>query len=148
MIYMIVAGVMAANAACPIIMAEQIAVEVVRVAEFHAAIQEPGPGLSVRGWASLILAVMEIESEFNPYAVSACGARGLMQIRPEIWKIKVREAHDIRFSIEKGSLILRGYILEKGSVAMGLRGYHGGEGYNYINRVTKKRARWEGLLSD
>lgn len=37
----------------------------------------------------LILGVMSLESEFRPSAVSSEGARGLMQIMPERWKLYI-----------------------------------------------------------
>jgi len=36
---------------------------------------------------SLILAVIDTESEFKPWATSRTNARGLMQLSPEVWRI-------------------------------------------------------------
>ena len=66
------------------------------------------------------LAVIEVESYFNPYAVSNLKkdpARGLMQVRPGVWLEKLglknkNELHDIEKGIDAGCKILRTYLDE------------------------------------
>ncbi len=60
----------------------------------------------------LVRAVIEVESKFNPKAVSHTGARGLMQINPITAKhLGLNNVFDIRENIEGGVRYLR-YLLE------------------------------------
>jgi len=68
----------------------------------------------------VIVAVIEVESQFNPYAVSQLKkdpARGLMQVRPGIWGKKLdlkknNDLHDIEIGIDAGTRVLRIYLDE------------------------------------
>jgi soluble lytic murein transglycosylase-like protein len=79
----------------------------------------------------LILAVMAIESRFNPFAESETGAQGLMQIIPIYHKDKI-EAHggqdgflDPVTNVSIGARILKEYIGRMGSLEAGLQFYAG-----------------------
>jgi soluble lytic murein transglycosylase-like protein len=77
----------------------------------------------------LVLAVMAIESSFNPIAESNMGAVGLMQIIPRFHEDKIA-AHegsvlDPRVNISVGAQLLREYIRRAGSEVAGLQLYNG-----------------------
>jgi len=79
----------------------------------------------------LILAVAAIESGFNPFAESAGGAQGLMQVMSKVHRDKFREhggayaALDPVANIRVGSAILKDYVNQGGSVEAGLKRYVG-----------------------
>ncbi|RJG01717.1 hypothetical protein D3878_09055 [Noviherbaspirillum sedimenti] len=79
----------------------------------------------------LILAVAAIESGFNPFAESAMGAQGLMQVMSKVHRDKFREhgglhaALDPVANIKVGSAILKDYVKQGGSVEAGLKRYVG-----------------------
>jgi hypothetical protein len=79
----------------------------------------------------LILAVMAIESRFNPVAESVVGARGLMQVIPKHHQDKLLEHGgdeallDPVINISLGSRILKEYIRRTGSLEAGLQFYNG-----------------------
>lgn len=67
----------------------------------------------------LIIGIMEVESAFNPSAVSKAGARGLMQVRHSVWKTKLSETlqmedrfelHEIDKGIEAGVIVFNHYL--------------------------------------
>jgi hypothetical protein len=80
----------------------------------------------------LILAVMAIESKFNPIAESGMGAKGLMQVIPKHHHDKFAEhggadsVLDPMTNILVGARILKDYIRRAGSVEAGLQLYSGG----------------------
>jgi soluble lytic murein transglycosylase-like protein len=85
---------------------------------------------------NLILAIMQVESAFNPLALSAAGAYGLMQIRYSVWKdeLKIDKSRifDIEYNIELGLQILKQYYdLSGGSIERALFLYN--NGYKYQN---------------
>lgn len=88
----------------------------------------------------LILAVIQIESSFNPYAVSRVGAQGLMQVMP-FWKKEIGSTDDNLIDTETnlhyGSTILKRYLdREKGDHANALARYNGSYGsYKYSRKV-------------
>lgn len=79
----------------------------------------------------LILAVMAIESRFNPFAESPMGAQGLMQVMSKIHHDKfqnlggIEAALDPVANIKVGSMILKEYVMRGGSVEQGLKSYVG-----------------------
>ncbi|AOJ67986.1 MULTISPECIES: lytic transglycosylase domain-containing protein [Burkholderia] len=79
----------------------------------------------------LILAVMAIESGFNPYAESGVGAQGLMQVMSKVHSDKFEyfggtdAALQPLVNIQVGALVLKDCIARGGSLAGGLRLYVG-----------------------
>lgn len=99
---------------------------------------------------TLILAVMAIESNFNPFAQSAVGAQGLMQVMTKIHAAKYTQyggelaAFDPITNLRVGILVLRDCIKIKGSVEGGLRYYVGGGPDNdggYVGKVLTEQKR-------
>jgi soluble lytic murein transglycosylase-like protein len=85
---------------------------------------------------NLILAVMQVESGFNPLALSVAGAYGLMQVRYAVWKdelnIDKNRIFDIEYNIELGLQILKQYYdLSGGNIKRALFLYN--NGYKYQN---------------
>ncbi len=79
----------------------------------------------------LVLAVMAIESRFNPFAESAVGAQGLMQVMSKVHQEKfsdhggVAAALNPAANIQVGVTILKDVIRRAGSVEAGLKLYVG-----------------------
>jgi soluble lytic murein transglycosylase-like protein len=79
----------------------------------------------------LILAVMAIESRFNPIAESGMGAKGLMQVIPKHHQDKLNDhggevaVLDPTTNILVGARILKEYIRRTGSLEAGLQFYNG-----------------------
>jgi soluble lytic murein transglycosylase-like protein len=79
----------------------------------------------------LILAVMAVESRFNPVAESLVGAKGLMQVVPRHHQDKLMEhggeeaVLDPVTNIALGARILKEYIRRTGSLEAGLQFYNG-----------------------
>lgn len=93
----------------------------------------------------LVLGLMQVESGFRKYAVSAAGARGYMQVMPFWVKLIGRPGDslfDLRTSLRYGCTILRHYLdIEKGDVFRALGRYNGSLGRaEYPNMV---RAAWQ-----
>ena len=96
----------------------------------------------------LVLAVIEVESNFDRWAISSAGARGLMQIMP-FWLDELNRPDDNLFDIATnlrfGCTILRHYLdREKGGLSRALARYNGSLGsFRYPNKVFKAlRERW------
>jgi soluble lytic murein transglycosylase-like protein len=91
----------------------------------------------------LILAVIEVESNFDRYAISVAGARGLMQIMP-FWKEEIGRPGDNLLhtdtNLRYGCTILRFYYdKEKGDLRRALGRYNGSLGKRkYPNKVIDK----------
>jgi soluble lytic murein transglycosylase-like protein len=89
---------------------------------------------------ALVVGVMDVESAFNPFAISKADARGLMQVRWKVWgkKYSIEKAsdlHDIALNIETGIKVLKYYIdKNKGSISRALKDYNGG-GKTYAESV-------------
>lgn len=79
----------------------------------------------------LIVAVMAVESGFNPIAESPMGAQGLMQVIPRFHQDKLGAVSDNRslldpvVNIHVGTLVLKEYIRSSGSLEAGLQQYAG-----------------------
>jgi len=91
----------------------------------------------------LILAIIEVESNFDRYAISVAGAIGLMQIMP-FWLDEIGRPDDnllhIETNLRYGSTILRFYLdKEKGDLRRALGRYNGSLGRRkYPNKVIDK----------
>jgi len=101
----------------------------------------------------LILAVIAVESRFNPFAASEQGALGLMQIVPRFHKDKLGDPElsvlSPEANIALGARILKDAIRRGGSDAAGLQLYNGSfddETRAYANRVLSERRRLEDAL--
>lgn len=78
----------------------------------------------------LLVAVMAIESGFNPIAESPMGAQGLMQVIPRFHQDKLDAISgssllDPMVNIQVGALVLKEYIRRTGSLEAGLQLYAG-----------------------
>ena len=88
-------------------------------------------GASVDIDPTLILAVMAIESSFNPFAQSPMGAQGLMQVMTKVHTDKYEHfgghfaAFDPKTNLRVGARVLHEYISRTGSVETGLKWYVG-----------------------
>lgn len=94
----------------------------------------------------LILAVIEVESNFDRYAVSVAGALGLMQIMP-FWLDEIGRPDDNLLhtdtNLRYGCTILRFYLdKENGDLRRALGRYNGSLGKRkYPNKVIDKLSR-------
>ncbi|MDO6384728.1 MULTISPECIES: transglycosylase SLT domain-containing protein [unclassified Uliginosibacterium] len=104
----------------------------------------------------LILAVITVESGFNPFAESNFGAQGLMQIIPRfhVEKITAEKGSVALFdpveNIRVGTLILREYIRSTGSVDAALQLYGGASAdpeMAYSSRVMQEFERLRGFVA-
>ena len=90
----------------------------------------------------LVLALIEVESRFDPYAVSRSGAVGLMQIMP-FWLKLIGREHDslvhAQTNLRMGCTILKYYLdRSKGDIREALQRYNGAMvGIDYSDRVLK-----------
>ena len=88
----------------------------------------------------LVLSVIQVESNFDRWAISRVGARGLMQIMP-FWLKEIGKPDDNLFkpntNLRFGCTILRHYLdKEKGDLVRGLARYNGSLGSKrYSNKV-------------
>jgi soluble lytic murein transglycosylase-like protein len=98
----------------------------------------------------LVLAVISIESRFNPIAESVAGAMGLMQIIPRYHMEKLEEhggEHAVfhpESNILIGTRILQEYVHRTGSLEAGLQQYNGAfsdGSAKYALKVLNERAR-------
>ena len=93
-------------------------------------------------YPELVLAVIDVESNFNQFAISRAGAMGLMQVMP-FWLKEIGHPEDnlfhIRTNLRMGCTILRYYLdMEKGDLTQALARYNGSKGsYRYSNKVYK-----------
>jgi hypothetical protein len=78
----------------------------------------------------LIRSIVEVESAFNPRAVSPAGAKGLMQLRPILAReLGVRNPFDPRQNIMGGARYLRQLLnMHDGDVRLALASYNAGPG--------------------
>ncbi len=86
----------------------------------------------------LVLAVIEVESNFDRWAVSSAGAQGLMQVMP-FWLKKIGRPDDSLqnpgTNLRLGCTILRYYLdMEKGDLGKALARYNGSRGKTWYSR--------------
>lgn len=96
----------------------------------------------------MVLAVIDIESAFDPYAVSVAGAQGLMQVMP-FWLDEIGQPGDrlieIGANLRMGCTILKYYFdMEHGDWTRALARYNGSLGSRkYPEKVLNRlRSRW------
>lgn len=106
----------------------------------------------------LVRAIMKVESDYDPRAVSPVGATGLMQLMPETaMRMQVRDIHDPRENIFGGVRFLRVLANDlNGDLALTIAAYNAGEGavlkyggippyeetQNYVTRVLHYYGRY------
>ncbi len=103
----------------------------------------------------LIIAVMAVESRFNPIAESDSGAMGLMQVIPGFHKDKLEAdggdpVFDPHANIRLGARVLQEYIKRAGNEAAGLQLYNGSgdDATNaYANKVLAERQRLQQAIA-
>ncbi len=96
----------------------------------------------------LVLAIIEVESAFDEFAISVAGARGLMQVMP-FWLDEIgisdKNLFKIRTNLRMGCTILRYYLdMESGNLIRALARYNGSLGkMTYPNKVLEAlNTRW------
>jgi hypothetical protein len=103
----------------------------------------------------LVLAVIAVESRFNPVAESVMGAKGLMQIIPRYHRAKLeafggdQALLDPQSNILVGTRILQEYVYRTGTLEAGLQFYNGASrdgSAQYAAKVMAERSRLELVL--
>ena len=103
----------------------------------------------------LIIAVISVESRFNPIAESVAGAKGLMQIIPKYHPEKFQEyggakaVFDPQTNILVGSRIIKEYIARTGNLNSALQLYGGAtsdENDGYFGKVMSEKERLQQVL--
>jgi hypothetical protein len=95
--------------------------------EIHTHIEEVAAQYKLS--PQLVAAIIDVESEFNPRAVSRRGAQGLMQLMPDTAAtLDVQDSFDARENIEGGVKHLKA-LLERfrGNVPLAVAAYNAGE---------------------
>ena len=97
----------------------------------------------------LVLAVIQVESNFRKYAVSKAGARGFMQVMP-FWVdtigTKDHNLFHLRTNLRYGCLILRHYLdIEHGNLNRALGRYNGSLGQSWYPSMVQKawKSAWQ-----
>ncbi len=98
---------------------------------------------------SLVLGLVQVESNFRKYAMSSVGARGLMQVMP-FWTRTIgdndpRKLFHLQSNLRYGCTILRHYLdREQGDLFLALGRYNGSRGRpEYPNAVLAAWKRWQ-----
>lgn len=102
----------------------------------------------------LVLAVMQIESAFNRFAISRVGAQGLMQVMP-FWRLEIGRPQDnlthVETNVRYGTVILAHYIdVASGDLVDALARYNGSRGrLKYPEKVIAAwRKTWRNKTRD
>jgi hypothetical protein len=99
---------------------------------------------------TLILSIMAIESNFNPYAQSTLGGQGLMHIQPDLQSQKLDSlggalaSFDPLSNLRVGVSVLHDLVVAHGSVQAGLAAYAQTppkRDSNYLDRVLQEEQR-------
>lgn len=98
----------------------------------HAVHCESSKHVMLRERPQLVLAVIDVESAFDPFAVSYAGAVGLMQVMP-FWPsqlgLQTQDLIDVELNIRMGTSILAYYLeRERGDYRRALARYNGSLG--------------------
>jgi soluble lytic murein transglycosylase-like protein len=88
----------------------------------------------------VVLSIIDVESNFNPYAISSAGAQGLMQVMP-FWLREIGRTGDNLFRVQTnlrfGCTILRFYLdKEKNNLFAALKRYNGTREAKYSLKVN------------
>ena len=100
----------------------------------------------------LVLGIISVESQFDHFALSNVGARGLMQVMP-FWKEELGSSKDNLFEIETnvryGCAIIRHYLNRYKKLDRALAAYNGSLGSNkYPNKVFTQMRRFKATRED
>lgn len=104
----------------------------------------------------LVMAVIAIESRYNPIAESVVGAKGLMQIIPKYHADKLAEfggekaVFDPESNIRVGTRILREYLTRTGNLSIALQMYAGAladDNDTYTNKVLSEKQRLQQVVA-
>lgn len=118
-------------------------------------------GLSVTDWAALYRANIEIESAYNPRALSGAGAIGLGQLMPDTARVLGVDPHDTRQNLDGSARYLLMMLDRFGDSRLALAAYnagpeavdrHGGippyrETMGHVAKVTAAMLRLRGEIS-
>ncbi|WP_395137853.1 transglycosylase SLT domain-containing protein [Schlegelella aquatica] len=152
------AAIQRATAADPRELSKQQAAVATWLARRYRVAPEPVARLVQEAWnvgqragvdPTLILAIMAIESGFNPFAQSSVGAQGLMQVMTRVHDEKyepfggVHAAFDPIANLRVGVQVLKECIARAGSLEGGLRYYVGAANLDtdggYVGKVLSEQ---------
>lgn len=155
-----------ATAADPAALSRQQAAVVYWLSRRYHVAPEPVSRLVEEAWTvgkqahlepTLILAVMAIESGFNPFAQSPVGAQGLMQVMTRVHDEKyeafggMRAAFDPVTNLRVGAEVLKECIARAGSLELGLKYYVGAANLaydgGYAAKVLSEQARLREVIA-
>ena len=115
----------------------------------HAVHCESSRQTMLRDRPQLVLAVIDVESSFDPFAVSSAGAVGMMQVMP-FWPrelgLTTRDLLDVEMNIRMGTSILAYYLeRERGDYRRALARYNGSVGRRSYPDIVLSRlsSRWQ-----
>ena len=115
----------------------------------HAVSCEANKHAMLRDRPQLVLAVIDVESAFDPFAVSYAGAVGLMQVMP-FWPTELgltkKDLIDVELNIRMGASILAYYLeRERGDYRRALGRYNGSLGRRTYPDLVLGRlnSRWQ-----
>lgn len=155
-----------ATAASPTELSRPQAAVVAWIARRYSVAPEPVARLVKEAWSigerarldpTLILAVVAIESRFNPFAQSSAGAQGLMQVMTRVHRDKYdafgghHAAFDPISNLKVGVQVLRDCIARAGDLESGLRWYVGAANLpddgGYIGKVLSEQSHLQQVAS-